>query len=118
MEAHEPVQSVLEQMHHSANVKSVFGEPIEANGKTILPVAKISYGFGGGYGSEGGADMDGDESAGSDGGGMGGGLSAKPAGVVEISDDETRFIPFANRKKLVAVALVFALIGYLLGRKA
>jgi quinol-cytochrome oxidoreductase complex cytochrome b subunit len=49
---------------------------------------------------------------------MGGGLSAKPAGIVEISDDETRFIPFANRKRLVAVALVFALIGYLLGRKA
>lgn len=41
-------QSLAERLQQSANVSSVFGEPIAAQGRTIIPVAKISYGFGGG----------------------------------------------------------------------
>ena len=36
----------------TASVKSVFGEPISANGKTVVPVAKLAYGFGGGFGGD------------------------------------------------------------------
>ena len=32
----------------AANVKSVYGEPNTAQGKTVIPVAKIMYGYGGG----------------------------------------------------------------------
>jgi len=34
----------------NASVKNVFGEPIKAGDKTIIPVAQIAYGLGGGYG--------------------------------------------------------------------
>lgn len=35
----------------NASIKNVFGEPIKAGEKTIIPVASIAYGFGGGYGN-------------------------------------------------------------------
>jgi len=37
-------QSIVNQV----GAKTVFGDPISANGKTIVPVAKVRYGFGGG----------------------------------------------------------------------
>jgi uncharacterized spore protein YtfJ len=42
--------TLLERIHAGANVKTVYGEPVEAQGKTIIPVAKVAYGFGAGYG--------------------------------------------------------------------
>ena len=41
------LQSVKERIL-AANVKSVYGEPIAAQGKTVIPVAKVMYGYGGG----------------------------------------------------------------------
>jgi len=86
----------------SANVKAVYGEPVVAQGKTIIPVAKIMYGYGGGAGT-GGA---GNSMARGEGGGGGGGARAIPVGVVEVSDAGTRFVPISDRKKLAgAVAM-------------
>ena len=45
-------QTLIEPLSKSATVKSVYGEPITANGKTIIPVARIAYGFGGGSGKK------------------------------------------------------------------
>ena len=47
------LQSLHESLSTRAQVTSVFGEPIVAGDKTIIPVAKIAYGFGGGTGSGG-----------------------------------------------------------------
>ena len=44
------VESMLEPLSKSASVKSIYGDPISANGKTIIPVARVAYGFGGGTG--------------------------------------------------------------------
>jgi uncharacterized spore protein YtfJ len=63
-------------------VKALYGEPISAHGKTVIPVAKIMYGYGAGAGTWG----VGDSSARGGGGGGGGGVRAIPVGVVEISD--------------------------------
>jgi uncharacterized spore protein YtfJ len=32
-------------------VKAIYGEPISAHGKTVVPVAKIMYGYGAGAGT-------------------------------------------------------------------
>ncbi len=49
--------SLLQNLHESlsgrAQVKSVFGEPITAGDKTIVPAARIAYGFGAGAGTGG-----------------------------------------------------------------
>jgi uncharacterized spore protein YtfJ len=81
-------------------VKTVYGEPISAQGKTIIPVAKITYGYGAGAGTGG----VGDTSARGEGGGGGGGVRAVPVGVIEVSDQPTRFVPISDRKKLTGAA--------------
>ena len=122
---HSDVDSVLaavvERLAEAGGVGSVYGEPVERDDRTVVPVARVAWGFGGGGGSET-ADDEGDgersesEPAG-EGYGMGGGVSASPAGALEITDDGTRFVGYGNPKKLLGVALLAFLAGVLLGRR-
>ncbi len=116
MNGGEQLSSIVDRIRENANAETVYGEPVERDGKTVIPAAKIAYGFGGGYGSDarGGSQNGGDSG---EGGGIGGGVKATPAGVVEITDYETRFIRFSDRKKLAAIAGLFLVLGYLLGRR-
>lgn len=107
------LQSLRDSVLTQASVKSIYGEPISAQGKTVIPVAKIAYGFGGGAGTGG----VGDTSAHGEGGGGGGGVRAIPVGVVEISDQQTRFIPIHDRRKLVGALLTGISIGMWLARR-
>src|SRR3981081_4400863 len=95
------LQSLKESILSQANVKAIYGEPISAHGKTIIPVAKIMYGYGAGAGTGG----VGDSSARGEGGGGGGGARAFPVGVIEISDQQARFVPITDRKKLTGAML-------------
>ena len=70
------LQSLHESLSTRAQVTSVFGEPIIAGDKTIIPVAKIAYGFGGGTGS-GGLEI---KTARGEGGGGGGGVGGSSRG--------------------------------------
>jgi uncharacterized spore protein YtfJ len=105
------LQRISESFGSTASVKSVFGEPIHANGRTVVPIAKIAYGFGGGAGT-GRAGANPDRQG--EGGGGGGGVRAVPAGALEITDHSTRFIPFIDVR---SVSLAFA-AGMVLGRLA
>src|ERR1700678_1362665 len=95
------LQSLKESVLSQANVKAIYGEPVSAHGKTIIPVAKIMYAYGAGAGTGG----VGDSSARGEGGGGGGGVRAVPVGVIEISEQQTRFVPVTDRKKLAGGAL-------------
>ena len=111
----EGFQSILDRLGNSASVKNVYGEPIVAEGKTIIPVAKVGYGFGGGSGmNKCGAGREGAQDEGL---GFGGGLGAAPVGVVEVSKDHTRFIPFSQRKKLLGALILGVIVGVFLGRR-
>lgn len=105
------LQSLKESILSQANVKAIYGEPIVAQGKTVIPVAKIMYGYGAGAGTGG----VGTSSARGEGGGGGGGARAIPVGVIEVSDQPTRFVPITNRKKLAAAILVGVAFGTWLG---
>jgi uncharacterized spore protein YtfJ len=111
MNATDLLQKIGETLGSTATVKSVFGEPIRVNGKTVVPVAKVAYGFGGGFGS-------GKDSAHADrqgeGGGGGGGVRAFPAGALEITETSTRFVPFIDLGRPGQLAIAFA-VGLLLG---
>ena len=69
-------EKLAEKLGASAKASAVFGEPTERDGVTVIPVAKIRYGFGSGSG--GGTDDDGDSSG--FGGGGGGERSCGRAG--------------------------------------
>jgi uncharacterized spore protein YtfJ len=105
------LQSLKETILSQASVKAIYGEPISAHGKTVIPVAKIMYGYGAGAGTGG----VGDSSARGEGGGGGGGVRAVPVGVIEISDQQTCFVPITDRKKLAGAILAGIGLGLWLG---
>jgi uncharacterized spore protein YtfJ len=110
--------SLSERFREAATVKMVFGEPVSAAGKTVIPVARVAFGFGGGSspqhrrhgGGEGAAAED--EAAGG-----GGGMYAMPVGVVEIDQDETRFVRFAQELHLGLAFGAGLLLGFALARR-
>ena len=104
--------SVGERLQRNASVKSVFGKPIERNGKTLIPVARVGFGLGGGSKPSRAGDK---ENGTEEGGGGGGG--ATPVGVFEVTDDSTRFIPIGAKKKLAGALLLGLLVGFLLGKR-
>lgn len=105
------LQSLKESILSQANVKAIYGEPVAAHGKTVIPVAKIMYGYGAGAGTGG----VGTSSARGEGGGGGGGAWAIPVGVIEVSDQQTRFVPISDRKRLTGAVLAGIGLGMLLG---
>ncbi len=107
------LQSLHENLSSRAQVKSVFGEPITAGDKTIIPVARIAYGFGGGTGS-GGLEI---KTARGEGGGGGGGVGVLPVGVFEVGPRETRFVAIGDKKKLLATLFLGAGLGLLFARR-
>jgi len=113
MENENFVEKLAAQFGQNASVKNVFGDPVQAGDKTIIPVAQIAYGLGGGYG-KGKGKMNSQNEAGlpdkGEGAGGGGGMVAKPKGVFEITPRCTRFVP-ASGTKILVTGLV---IGFLL----
>lgn len=99
------LESMFEPLTRSASVRSVYGEAISANGKTIIPVARVAYGFGGGWGRK-----PHDEDA-PEGEGGRGGVYAAPIGVVEVTDAGTRFVVLHDKRVLAGAVLV----GFCLG---
>lgn len=106
------IDSAVEHLRASASVKTVYGEPVAVDGKTIIPVARVAYGF------KKKRETDGKPESGP----SAGGVSAKAVGVVEISGEETRFVPVAQGKKLAAIAAIGSgvglVLGWVLGRRA
>ena len=104
------LKEVFRSITENAGAQTVYGEPITVGDKTILPVARILYGFGGGSGDS--------SSHPSRGGGGGGGCIAKPLGVVEITPSRTRFIPIGtNGRVLFALGLGIVLGVRLMWKK-
>jgi uncharacterized spore protein YtfJ len=113
----ERVQSIVERLQTSASVRTVYGEPIKVDRKTIVPVARVAYCFGmcscGKKGDEQEQQGKDQQSC----GGGGGGLSIGPAGVLEITEGETRFIPIGIGRKLAGALLVGLFLGVLIAGK-
>jgi uncharacterized spore protein YtfJ len=108
----EILRTLGDRFQASASAKSVFGDPITVGDKTVIPVARIRYGMGaGGGGTSGDGSSVPETLSGKSGGGGGGGIMATPKGVLEITPTGTRFIAFADRKRL-AIAIAG---GFLLG---
>lgn len=106
MGVQELLQSLNDRVSTSANVKSVYGDPIETKGRTVVPVAKVRYAFGGGGGNE-------SEREGSGGGGC---VRARPVGVVEVNEEGTRFVPIVDATSIATAVGLGLMVGLLLKR--
>ena len=105
MDVKETLQAIGERLQTGANVKTVFGDPVTAGDRTVIPVARVRFGFG-----AGGSD--------NQGGGGGGGVCADPAGVIEISPAGTTYKAFpVPDYRRVAVAFALGILIAKLFRK-
>lgn len=112
LDPQEILTSLAERFSTTGKVQNVFGDPIEAHGKVIIPVASVKYGLGAGGGGENKTGSD--DAVGGSGGG--GGVKVTPIGVIEVSDAGTRFIRFFDRATAVRILAAGALMGWLLRR--
>jgi uncharacterized spore protein YtfJ len=100
------VARMADRIGAHATVKAVFGDPIERDGLTVIPVAKVRWGFGGGAGgpfvpgsgAPGADGADGAEggvppagAAVATGSGGGGAVTADPVGWLEIGPEGATF---------------------------
>ncbi len=108
---------IADRLRDNATVQTVYGEPIVAEGKTIIPVARVRFGFGGGGGTQQERTDNGSGTPGSSGSGGGGGAEVAPVGFIEITAGETRYVSIEDRRKVVRAALLALLIGLFLVRR-
>ncbi len=73
-----------------------FGEPVEAGGRTVIPVARVKASGGAGWGGGG------DEGGTGEGGGGGGHLDAAPIGFIEVGADGSRFVAIRDAERVAA----------------
>jgi uncharacterized spore protein YtfJ len=116
----EPVAGLLER---TLDIKHVYGEPIVRGDTTVIPVAKVAYGFGAGGGEgrrrhrlPGAESVEGGTPEGQGQGG-GGGVRMTPVGVLELRPDATRYLPFNPLAPLFGAAAAGLIAGWLLGRR-
>ena len=107
------IQSFVDRFTGEASVRKVYGEPIVAGDKTIIPVARVILGLGGGFGEGnlgGGKTTSSASGSGQgDGGGLGGGLMISPQGFIEVTPTETRYVPL-GRVRYVVLGLAIGLV--------
>ncbi|MDQ1473904.1 MAG: hypothetical protein QOJ99_5384 [Bryobacterales bacterium] len=102
----ELLNSIIARIGDTASVKSIYGEQISAHGRTIIPVARVACGFGGGAGKRHQSEHEGE--------GGGGGLVALPVGVFEVSEAGTRFVPLHDKRKIATVGIASFCLGMIL----
>ena len=89
------VEEVLAQARDSMTVKRVFGDPIERDGVTVIPVANVMGGAGGGVGY---------------------GIRATPAGVYVIRDGIVDWQPAVDMGRVILVGQLVAIVALLVLR--
>lgn len=99
------VTQILDRVKNTARVEVVYGEAREINGRTIIPVAVVGYAFGGGSGPAVNPFEDGTIETVGSGGGGGGAVRVQPVGVLEVTEDETRFMPILDWTRIITTFL-------------
>ncbi|MCY7358332.1 MAG: hypothetical protein LH609_12910 [Rudanella sp.] len=120
------LETLAASLNQSASAKNIFGEPVRAGDKVIIPVAQVMLGMGGGYGQGNQQNKkllppdpsrtvsSGKLETPAEGVGGGGGMRIVAKGVFEITPKATRFIPAYDLRQVLLVLTV----GFVLGRLA
>lgn len=99
-----PIEGLLnvsmEKIKAMVDVNTIVGDPVTtADGTTVIPVSKVSFGFGAGgsefaQGGNGADEKNGDNTM--FGGGAGSGVSINPIAFLVIGKDSVRILPVTN----------------------
>jgi uncharacterized spore protein YtfJ len=81
---------LLEKLKSIAQTDTVVGKPIPVEGMTLIPVSRVSLGFGlGGAGNK------------TEVGGSGGGLTVEPIAFIVVQGTDTKIVSLSKDKNLV-----------------
>ena len=103
--------AIGERIRVTAGTQTLFGEPQVVEGRTIIPVAKLRYGFGAGAGEIETEGKDGAEVE-RGGGGGGAGVAATPMGFLVVTAAGERFVPVRPASWQLALA---GMLGFVVG---
>lgn len=99
------LEGTLQKIKEMVDVNSVIGQPITTpDGVTIIPVSRVSVGFGGA-----GSDFAKSKTGTGEnpfGGGVGGGIKVNPVCFLIVKDGNVRMMPVANPANTTADRLV------------
>ena len=96
------LENTIAKIREMVDVNSVIGDPITTpDGVTIIPVSKVSVGFGGG-----GSDFASSKGENPFGGGVGGGINVTPIAFLVVKDGNVRMIPVATPANTTADRIV------------
>ena len=84
------MRSTMEKVREMVDTNTIVGQPITTpDGVTLIPISKVSFGFGSGGGDYGKAPKE------NFGGGAGAGVKIDPVAFLVIKDGSTRVLPVA-----------------------
>ena len=119
-----PFEPIAEVFERNLSVRHVYAEPVHHGDTTVIPVAKVAYGFGAGGGRRpgprsGGMAASTAEAAGAEaqGGGGGGGARLTPIGALEVGPRGTRFIRYNELPRLAGAFALGLGAGVLLASR-
>jgi len=92
------LKRLAEDLQTFAKTETIFGDPIEIQGTTMIPVCKMSIGYGGGGGEGQGTATKSGEGTGS-GGGAGAGVKIEPAAIIIIKDGDISVVGVSQSSK-------------------
>lgn len=93
----------LKGTYDAVTVRRVYGDPIERDGVTLIPVAAVRGGFGYGGG-------------GTEGGGGGSGVSARPVGMYRIEGGKLSWQPALDVTRIAMAGQIVAVVALLVLR--
>ncbi len=93
MKISEMIESLAEDLKSYASTDAIFGEPMQLKESTIVPVCKMSVGYGGG----GGEGRDEEDSSVGSGGGAGGGVKIEPAALIVESKGDVSVVAIGEK---------------------
>lgn len=88
MEITELVKKLLQEMHHISKTETVVGEPLQVGKSKVIPICKLTLGFGAGGGNataEGATESSADIAGTA--GGAGGGVKVQPVAFVAVDPE-------------------------------
>jgi uncharacterized spore protein YtfJ len=91
------LERIGQRVGDRAQASAIFGEPVEREGVTVVPVAKARFAFGGGGGGGTHEEREGF------GRGGGGGVAVTPIGYIEVRDEHSAFKRISTPADLLAL---------------
>ena len=77
----------MDKIREMVDVNTIIGEPITADGTTIIPISKVSFGF-----ASGGSDLPTKTPKDLFGGGAGAGITIQPIAFIVVKNNEVKLL--------------------------